>query len=194
VNARLHFVGKSDDPYHTELVSAAETLAISDFVVFTNYVTRQVYLDNLASADVVVQLRYPIFGQVSGPLADAVACGTPVVTTEELAVGMDLGHRCVMIPNRFSPLHIAEGIRQIFEAHDISKNRHFNSMGNYTSRLIQIYEMMVDENYIASSSSAPGDQKLSELKNKSIEPKEAKRKRRGKKPGLENSMFDHSVD
>lgn len=138
LNATLHFVGKSEEPYHSELLAAIETLRIQPSVVFHRYVSRQGYLDRLVSADIVIQLRYPIFGQISGPLADAVACGVPTVTTADLAVGMGLQESCIVIPNRFSPLHIAEGVREIIDHRRWNAVSLANSMSGYARELIRL--------------------------------------------------------
>ena len=134
--AVLSFIGKSEDPYHTELVDAAGRLGLSEQVSFTRYVPRQHYLEALAAADVVVQLRYPLFGQVSGPLADAVACGVPVVATEELANGMGLVEACECVPNVFSPLHIAGAVRRAVGRPTIARKSH--NMGEYVDGLFDV--------------------------------------------------------
>jgi glycosyltransferase involved in cell wall biosynthesis len=137
-DVRLHFVGKSDDPYHAELRAAADTLGLADRIVFARFVSRQVYLDSIVAADIIVQLRYPLFGQVSGPLADAVACGVPVVATEEFAVGMGVSENCAVIANHFSPLHIAEAVRHLIDGKTRLAGARFNTMADYTSKLLQI--------------------------------------------------------
>jgi glycosyltransferase involved in cell wall biosynthesis len=136
VPAVLSFIGKSEDPYHTELVDATGRLGLSDQVSFTRYVPRQHYLEALATADVVVQLRYSLFGQVSGPLADAVACGVPAVATEELANGMGLVEACECVPNVFSPLHIAGAVRRAVGRSAIAPKS--NSMDEYVDGLFAV--------------------------------------------------------
>ena len=116
VEATLTFAGKSEEPYHGELSAAASALGLADRVSFLRYVSRQRYLEALAGADIVMQLRYPLFGQVSGPVADAVSCAVPLITTEELAEGMEVAGHCAAVPNSFSPLHIAEAVRGLLAA------------------------------------------------------------------------------
>ena len=107
-------------------------------VHFLNYVSRQVYLDHLARADVVVQLRYALFGQGSGPLGDAVACGVPVVATEELATGTGLEEFCTVVPDQFSPLHIATAIRTLTEERSAPPRRSkINRMDLYVKELLK---------------------------------------------------------
>lgn len=138
IKAKLFFVGKSEDPYHEELLRNVTTLQLEEDVEFLSYVSRELYLEYLGHADVVVQLRYALFGQVSGPLGDAVACGVPVVTTEDLAQGMAVELGCTVIPNAFSPLHIAEAIRSILGGNDGERQRIVNRMGDYVTQLFAL--------------------------------------------------------
>jgi len=150
IEARLTFVGKSDEPYHSELLTSCEILRLNDHVTFTSYVSRQGYLDSLIAADVVIQLRYPMFGQVSGPLADAVACGIPTVATEDLAIGMGIEGYCEVIENRFSPLHVAEAVRRIREGEARTLPRGaLNSMNDYVTKLIATVESSAQVNGIS---------------------------------------------
>jgi glycosyltransferase involved in cell wall biosynthesis len=113
IDAMLTFVGKSDEPYRGELVANARLLGIEEHVRFVSYVSRPAYLNYMAASDVLVQLRYALFGQVSGPVGDAVVCGVPMVTTRELAAGSGLEDHCTIIPDHFSPLHIANAVRRL---------------------------------------------------------------------------------
>ena len=139
VDAELAFVGRSDEPYLGELQGNARRLGIESRVRFMTYVSRESYLEHMATADLVVQLRYALFGQVSEPLGDVVACGIPVVTTEDLAFGTGLEACCTVIPNQFSPLHIAEATRTILErGADAETATRVNGMTEYVDRLFQI--------------------------------------------------------
>ncbi len=139
LDAMLSFVGKSDEPFRTELEENARRLGIEEHVICMSYVTRHAYLDYMGSADVVVQLRYALFGQVSGPLGDAVACGVPVVTTADLAVGTGLAGHCLVIPNSFSPLHIADAIRTVIERESaFPPAGRINYMKDYVGRLFDV--------------------------------------------------------
>ena len=136
-SAQLSFVGKAEEPYRSELSAHAKALGIEDRIHFTGYASRQTYLDSLIAADVIVQLRYALFGQVSGPVGDAVACGVPLVTTEELAVGTELAEYCSVIPNDFSPLHIAMAVRTLFTNGPRVEHRYkINRMSEYVKGLL----------------------------------------------------------
>ena len=139
-DARLHFIGRSEGDYNVEMVEAAAAVGVSEFIDYHQYVNRQSYLGWLASIDVAVQLRYPLFGQVSGPVSDAVMCGVPLVTTESLAFGMDVADCCATVPDAFSPLHVSEQIRTLLEAGfappvDLGPLRDFRA---YVGRLMDI--------------------------------------------------------
>jgi glycosyltransferase involved in cell wall biosynthesis len=137
-DAMLSFVGKSDEPFRSELENNARLLGIDEHVVLMTYVTREAYLDYMGSADVIVQLRYALFGQVSGPLCDAVACGVPVVSTEDLAFGTGLEDYCEIIPNNFSPLHIADAVRGLLARDaDAPARRRLHDMKDYVNRLFE---------------------------------------------------------
>jgi glycosyltransferase involved in cell wall biosynthesis len=137
-DAMLSFVGKSDEPFRTELENNARTLGIEEHVVLMSYVSREAYLEYLGSADVIVQLRYALFGQVSGPLSDAAACGVPVVTTEDLAAGTGLEEYCHIIPNSFSPMHIAEAVRALLGREtEVPARPRLHDMKDYVDRLFE---------------------------------------------------------
>jgi glycosyltransferase involved in cell wall biosynthesis len=138
LDANLFFVGKSEEPYRGELLDNCRRLGISDRVHFLNYVTRQTYLEEMGRADVLVQLRYSLFGQVSGPLGDAVACGAPVVTTAELAYGTGLEKFCSVVPDQFSPLHIATAVRRVIGTPSPApRPSKINPMAGYVKALLQ---------------------------------------------------------
>jgi glycosyltransferase involved in cell wall biosynthesis len=144
IDAMLTFVGKSDEPYRSELVGNARLLGIEEQIRFVSYVSRSAYLDYMAASDVLVQLRYPLFGQVSGPVGDAVVCGVPMVTTRELAAGSGLEDHCTIVPDRFSPLHIADAVRSLIaaDAPPLPPAR-VNTMADYVGALFATLAQLV---------------------------------------------------
>jgi len=82
--ARLVFVGElnSSGGYDEYLRSLVRRLGLSKFVTFTGFVSRQKMLHYLLASDVVVNLRFPSFGEMSASLARAVAAGKPVIVTD----------------------------------------------------------------------------------------------------------------
>jgi glycosyltransferase involved in cell wall biosynthesis len=135
-DAMLSFVGKSDEPFRSELENNAHRLGIEEHVVLMSYMSREAYLEYMGSADVIVQLRYALFGQVSGPLCDAVACGVPVVASEDLAAGTGLENYCTVIPNEFSPMHIADAVRALLDGEPVLSPRpRLHDMKDYVNGL-----------------------------------------------------------
>ncbi|GJE04613.1 glycosyltransferase [Methylobacterium isbiliense] len=106
----LVFIGKSDHHYRGLLDKIILSLEIKDNIDFVGYVDRSMYIEYLQRCDVAIQLRYPIFGQVSGPVADCAVCGIPIVTVSSISQGMNLEDCCVTIPDSFSPMHIADAV------------------------------------------------------------------------------------
>jgi len=119
-DARLHVVGSGEGAYRQELLTAAADVQIASRVSFHDQVNRAGYVTWLAACDVVVQLSYPMFGQVSPPIADALACGIPLVTTVSLAHAMEVAIFSA-VPDDFSPLHISEAIREALGAERSSR-------------------------------------------------------------------------
>ncbi|HEX7096468.1 MAG TPA: glycosyltransferase [Acidimicrobiales bacterium] len=77
----LAFVGPWTDDARTLVDAAARRCGIAGRVTITGRVDDRSYLDWLARADVVVQLRDSGFGESSGPVHDAIGAGVPVVTS-----------------------------------------------------------------------------------------------------------------
>jgi hypothetical protein len=144
IDAMLTFVGKSEEPYRSELVGNARLLGIEEQIRFVSYVSRPAYLDYMAASDVLVQLRYPLFGQVSGPVGDAVVCGVPMVTTRELAAGSGLEDHCTIVPDQFSPLHIADAVRSLTAADaPAPPPARVNTMADYVGALFATLAQLV---------------------------------------------------
>jgi len=83
-HARLIFVGELNPAggYDEYLYSLVEGLGLTERVVFTGYINRETMLQYLLACDVVVNLRYPSFGEMSASLARAIAAGKPVIITD----------------------------------------------------------------------------------------------------------------
>jgi len=78
--ARLVFVGHVPEPYADELLQRAAALGVRDRVSFTGTTDEATWWQWMARATVVVQLRRLTNGETSAAIADAQACGTPVLT------------------------------------------------------------------------------------------------------------------
>jgi glycosyltransferase involved in cell wall biosynthesis len=114
INASLHFVGRHAE-HHTLGKSVLE-LGVAGHVTFLNgYVSEEVYRDYLVAADLGLQLRRTYFGSLSGALLDCIAAGLPTVTNESLAGAMDVPDYVRSVPDKLSPLLIAEVLAELLD-------------------------------------------------------------------------------
>jgi glycosyltransferase involved in cell wall biosynthesis len=81
-----------------------------------NFVDEATYRDFLIASDAAVQLRLYGFGQFSAALADCVGAGLPGVANSDLAKSCDAPAYMMTVPDRFSPLQVAEQLALIWEA------------------------------------------------------------------------------
>lgn len=114
IPAELYFVGKANiyivEPFATMYGIAQHVHAGLDFV---NDAT---YRDFLVASDAAVQLRTYGFGQFSAALTDCISAGLPCVASSELAKSCDAPEYVSIVPDRFSPLQVAEQLALIWEA------------------------------------------------------------------------------
>ena len=82
--AQLIFVGEINPANHYDqyLDSLIRKLRLENHVHITGYVPREVMQTYYFASDVVVNLRYPSFGQMSATLARAIASGKPLIVTD----------------------------------------------------------------------------------------------------------------
>ncbi len=144
-DARLHVVGRSEGDYHQELLRAAAAARVAHWVSFHQHVNRATYLTWLAVADVAVQLRYPLFGQASGPVSDVLNADLPLVTTVSLAASMNANSdpSVETVPDVFSPLHVSEAIRTLLDQpkrRRASQAKATHTFNNYVPALIDLLE------------------------------------------------------
>ncbi|HTU55359.1 MAG TPA: glycosyltransferase [Acetobacteraceae bacterium] len=116
VAARLCFVGHGVEgcPGLRPLV---DRLGLQDAVRFLeDYVSEEIFRDFLLAADVGIQLRSFGFGSVSGALADCIAAGLPSVANEGLAEAIEAPSYVRRIPDRVSPVLLANAIADLIDA------------------------------------------------------------------------------
>jgi glycosyltransferase involved in cell wall biosynthesis len=116
VPARLCFVGRGVEgcPGLRKLV---DRLGLQVAVRFLeDYASEDAYRDFLLAADVGIQLRSFGFGSVSGALADCIAAGLPSVANEGLAEAIEAPSYVRRIPDRVSPVLIANAIAELLDA------------------------------------------------------------------------------
>ncbi len=81
---RLIFVGEINraNQYDEYLQGLIKRLGVGERVGITGYVSREEMQAYYLASDVVVNLRYPSFGQMSATLSRAIASGKPVIVTD----------------------------------------------------------------------------------------------------------------
>jgi glycosyltransferase involved in cell wall biosynthesis len=115
VHASLHFVGHHAEPHSLDVL--ASQLGLTSQVRFLDtYVTEDVYRDYLVAADLGVQLRLTAFGSLSGALLDCIAAGLPTVATSTIAEATDSPGYVRAIPDKVSPLLLAEALADLLDA------------------------------------------------------------------------------
>jgi glycosyltransferase involved in cell wall biosynthesis len=110
IPAHLYFVGSATGMEAT-LRTIAEELRITTHVhLLADWVSGEKYRDFLLAADYAIQLRTHFFGGLSGALLDCISAGLPTVANEDLAEAMDGPDYVYRVPDRLSPVLIAERI------------------------------------------------------------------------------------
>jgi glycosyltransferase involved in cell wall biosynthesis len=72
--------------------------------------------DFLMASDAAVQLRSYEFGKPSTLLSDCISAALPCVATSDMAVACDAPSYVAPVPDRYSPLHVAEQLAPIWES------------------------------------------------------------------------------
>jgi glycosyltransferase involved in cell wall biosynthesis len=116
IPAELYFVGNAGI-HKGEVDRLAALYGISQYVHADNrFVDDRTYRDFLIGSDAAVQLRTYAFGQLSAALTDCISAGLTCVASEDLAKSCDAPGYVLMVPDRFSPLQVAEQLALIWEA------------------------------------------------------------------------------
>jgi glycosyltransferase involved in cell wall biosynthesis len=110
VPARLHVVGEVPSVDRAPLEEMVRTLGLQDRIVFYDYLDEAGYGDMLRAVDLAVQLRVGSVLTLSGALLDCIAFGLPAIATESMARDMDAPAFVATIPDKLSPLLVAEAI------------------------------------------------------------------------------------
>jgi glycosyltransferase involved in cell wall biosynthesis len=146
IPAELYFVGDAGRE-STELDRVSSLYDITAHVHSDpDFASDAAYRNFLIAADASVQLRTYAFGELSSAVIDTISAGLPCVTTSDAARSCDAPAYIKTVPDRFSPLQVAEQLALIWEtqinprAHaetrsDYLKTHNFNYYGR---RLIEI--------------------------------------------------------
>jgi hypothetical protein len=116
IPAELYFVGEPGD-------AKAEVERISTMYGIARYIHcgpefegDTINRDFLIASDAAVQLRSYGFGQLSVALLNSISAGLPGVATADMAESCDAPFYISTVPDRFSPLQVAEQLALIWEA------------------------------------------------------------------------------
>jgi len=144
IPAELRFLGCADKP---KVDSIATMYGIAEHVRSGyDFVDDATYRDFLIASDAAVQLRTYGFGQLSASLTDCISAGLPCVASANLAESCDSPGYVSRVPDKFSPLQIAEQLALIWEAqtgrgsHAAARAAYLetHNFDYYAKRLIQI--------------------------------------------------------
>ncbi len=105
---RLHFAGYPAEGLREALQQLAETNGTADVLVFHDQLDADGYKDMLLAVDVAVQLRTSSLANLSGALMDCIAYGVATVVTRSMKDEISAPDYVFALPDRFSPLRIAE--------------------------------------------------------------------------------------
>jgi glycosyltransferase involved in cell wall biosynthesis len=146
IPAELYFVGKAGQ-HKPQIEHLAWLLDIRDCVhLAPDFVDDEMYRDFLITSDAAIQVRTYAFGQLSAALSDCISAGLPAVASFDLARSCDAPSYVLTVPDRFSPLQLAEALAQHWEAQSArsaieEQRRAYLETHNFTyyaKRLIQI--------------------------------------------------------
>ena len=146
IPAELYFVGSAGHE-KGELERLAKLYGISEHLHYGfDFVDESDYRDFLAASDAAVQLRTYGLGQLSAALTDCISAGLPTVASSNLAVSCEAPEYVLTVPDRFSPLQVAEQLALIWEsranrsAHDHARATYLetHNFEYYGKRLLEI--------------------------------------------------------
>lgn len=106
---RFVFAGPIHDDIHRSLLQLVNTLGIGDRVIFTGRLTAEDYKEWIRQVDLCIQLRMYSHGESSGPVHDAIAAGTPVITNMQFACEWP-PHVITMLPELPSADSLADSL------------------------------------------------------------------------------------
>jgi glycosyltransferase involved in cell wall biosynthesis len=130
IPAELHFVG---DPIAQvgEIRRIGGLYGINDHIrTFDHFVDEKTYRDYMLASDAGVQLRAYGLGQPSAALADCISAALPCVASSELAQSCDAPSFVLTVPDRSSPLQLAEQLAAIWETRQ-GRSAHFDEWRDY---------------------------------------------------------------
>lgn len=120
----LWIVGVVTDEIKASLSATSRILEVENFLHFSGCVTESEYLDFLLAIDLAIQLRRPMFGQLSGGLLDCVSAGLNTVSNESLASAIEAPSYVHRVKDGFSSIDVAERIAAVLDNTDLTDRSH----------------------------------------------------------------------
>ncbi len=115
IAAELYFVGNASAVWQ-QIARIAALYGLEKHVhAFQSFVDAAMYRDFLVASDAAVQLRTYGFGQLSAALMDCISAGLPSVSSSELALSCQAPDFVWRVPDRYSPLQVAEQLASIWD-------------------------------------------------------------------------------
>jgi glycosyltransferase involved in cell wall biosynthesis len=116
IPAELYFVGEPGDA-KAEVDRISTMYGIAQYIHYgPEFAGDATYRDFLIASDAAVQLRSYAFGQLSTALLNCISAGLPSVATADMAESCEAPAYISTVPDRFSPLQVAEQLALIWEA------------------------------------------------------------------------------
>jgi glycosyltransferase involved in cell wall biosynthesis len=123
ISSKLYFVGDAAMDLAPLYALCAELDLASQVSFVSSYVSEDNYRDYLRAADVAVQLRTHLLGGLSGALLDCIAAGLPTVANQDLAESMEAPSYVFRVPDRPSPVLIAEALATVMDSRAATRPR-----------------------------------------------------------------------
>lgn len=149
VHAELFFVG--DATAEKAAIDRIATLfGLGKYIhLLSQRVEESYYRDLLVASDAAVQIQTHLTEYPSGSLADCINAGLPCVTTRHMAASCDAPAYVHAVPDRFSPLQLAETLAVLREtaswltSHANARKNYVkkHSFENYARRLVEVLGM-----------------------------------------------------
>jgi glycosyltransferase involved in cell wall biosynthesis len=115
IPTELYFIGNAN-VFKGEVDRLAALYGIAAHVHSSaGFVDDATYRDFLIASNAALQLRTYGFGQFSAALTDCISAGLSCVASDELARSSDAPGYVLRVPDRFSPLQVAEQLALIWE-------------------------------------------------------------------------------
>jgi hypothetical protein len=115
IKAHLYFVGTVLGTEDARLREYAARLGLGEFVHFSGRIGEELYIQYLSAADLAVQLRRTLFGQLSGALIDCIAAGLPTVAPICLAAALEAPSFVKQICDTYTSLDVANSLRELID-------------------------------------------------------------------------------